>query len=1457
MNAVAIEGFRLSFQQSRLWLLQQDGSVYNSQVALFLHRHISTHEMQSHIKRLVRRHQSLRTSFQSLPGLRQPLQTIRDDDSFEWEEQDLTGVEPAERETQIMWRVERLRHRRFDLECGPLLHSALLRRADTADLLILTMPSLCGDLRALEILVVNLDRLLFQAEDSDLVEEPVQYLQFSEWQRDLFEEFSAAGGESYWRENDLVAASSLALPFEARSNRETLFQPASASIELAPEEIRYIDTLTGAAGASTESILMALFAMVISRLNDNRTIVVGDGCDGRYFAEIQQTVGLFATYLPLRCRLDASLTVKDLISAIQELRSEGGQYQHYFRSDRFSQTSIGAQAVPIFSLCFDSTRPFDAIKLSGLVALHGYYSCSDRFKLRVSVSREADSLRLSFSYDPHLFAGRDIRRLADCLRAALARAAEKPDTRFCDFSVLSEGEFNQVVYEFNDSVSFDCPDVCIHDVIETEARRKPDGIAVTNGDRSLTYGELNLRSNRLANFLCNLGIGPERPVALCIDRSLEMTVGILGILKAGGAYVPLNPDLASERRSFIIRNAGASILLTKSLIAGGFEGESIRLVLLDADWDLIARESCSSLPTRAEPDHLAYVIYTSGSTGEPKGVMVTHRNLVNSTCSRFAYYRLPVVNFMLVSPFYFDSSVVGIFWTLCQGGTLTLAAEDFQRDLSLFIASAAQSRVTHILCIPSLCHAILEHPESSCLDSLEVVIVAGEACPARVVERQRVLLGGATLFNEYGPTECTVWCSVHEFAPDSSETHKPSIGKPIPNSRIYILDPDLNPMPMGCSGELHIGGSNVARGYAGLAALTAEKFVPDPFGRLPGSRLYRTGDVGRHLSSGDIDLLGRIDNQVKIRGFRVELEEIEAVLKRHRSVKDAVVVLDRAARESLHARDEEDARHDRLIAYVLLDLPRSDTTTSLPDELRGFLAEHLPAPVIPAILAPMSAFPMTPNGKVDRRALPPPNRLREQAYIEPQNELEESLSRIWLEILGVERLGTTDDFFEMGGDSIKALFMINRIHEQLGRRIDVPSLLQSPTIRELAVALTASRPSEALDLRAEAVLDSEIYPETTWRRKEFEMKSIFLTGATGFLGVFLLAALLRQTRADIFCLVRSDDVENGARRIKHALESYGLWDHAHESRIVPVLGDLSRPLLGISLDQFRLLASKIDVIYHNGALVNFVYPYLQLKPANVLGTQEVFRLATRVRVKPVHYVSTITIFSSIGERAVIFEEDQPEPPVERPDVPMGYAQSKWVAEQLAIAAQSRGVPVSIYRAGRITGDSRTGASSLDDFSCRFIKGCIELGAVPDWDGETNIITVDYASDAIVRLSLQQESSGKTFHLLNPAPVTWESIVDWIKSYGFAIRKVGYREWREGLRHSPGNALYPLLPTFPLEGLEEERLVSEISSKRRIEFDCRNTLNGLAQTGVTSPSINSELIHSYLSYFVKKGFLAKE
>jgi amino acid adenylation domain-containing protein len=578
---------------------------------------------------------------------------------------------------------------------------------------------------------------------------------------------------------------------------------------------------------------------------------------------------------------------------------------------------------------------------------------------------------------------------------------------------------------------------CLHRLFENQAERTPNVRAIVAHDGQLSYAELNRRSNQLAYYLKSLGIGLETRVGIALPRSAEMIVAALAVLKAGAAYVPLDPAYPLQRLKYLVENSEICVLLTHRLVPEGLNPKLIKIIPLESRWSTVAGNPEYNPDSKAENANLAYVIYTSGSTGKPKGVMVSHGNVVSSTGARARYYVQQPGRFLALSSFSFDSSVAGIFWTLLSGGELWLPPDGAEKNVARITEFVRHGSITHLLALPSLYKSLLLHSSNNELASLQTVIVAGEPCAGDLVAAHFHRLSEVRLFNEYGPTEVTVWCTVYEASPGRHYSSIP-IGRPLPGLEAHILDPYMKPVDRGEAGELHMGGPQVARGYLHRPDLTAERFLPDPFAKLPGARLYRTGDVARYLAEGDIEFLGRTDQQVKIRGHRIELGEIESALRQHPQIRQAAV----AAKKDVGDRP-------KLVAYVV---PLAGTID--PVVLRGFLRQMLPEYMIPVTYVTLGSLPLNANGKLDRQALPDPGPAESQnTYVAPRTPFERKLAQIWADLLGLKRVGIHDNFFELGGDSILGLKMAAHAN-QAGIRLNITKLIEQPTIAGLAADCT-------------------------------------------------------------------------------------------------------------------------------------------------------------------------------------------------------------------------------------------------------------------------------------------------------------------------------------------------------------------------------------------------------------------
>jgi amino acid adenylation domain-containing protein/thioester reductase-like protein len=987
-------------------------------------------------------------------------------------------------------------------------------------------------------------------------------------------------------------------------------------------------------------------------------------------------------------------------------------------------------------------------------------------------------------------------------------------------------------------------------LFEEQVLRSSDDIAVSFEADQLTYSELNQKANQLAHYLQALGIQPQTRIGICVPRSLNMLIGLLAILKAGCAYVPLDPSHPVERTRLILEDAEVSLLLTQHHLIDSLPSSQTQLICLDADAAKIAQYSEENLGLAIADDDIAYIIYTSGSTGTPKGVQIAHKTVVNLLTSIRTTPGLNAKDRLVsVTTICFDTSVCDNFLPLIVGASVVIAADEVAKDAVQLANLLLTSGATVMQATPATWQML---QQSGWQGNPQLNIWStGEALPRKLANC--LLSRGASVWNLYGPTEATIWTTIAEVEPGNDSI---PIGRAILNAEIYVLDEQLNPVADGVAGELYIGGVGLAVGYLNRPQLNAERFITNPFDLSGQTRLYKTGDLVKFRADGNLDYLGRIDHQVKIRGFRIELGEIEAVINQFETVQDTVVVA------------REDRPGDkRLVAYLIPSSQKSQYPT--PTELRDGLTQQLPDYMIPAYFMFLEAFPLNSNGKIDRKALPAPDYSRselEQNFVAPQTVLEQQITTIWSELLDVHPLGIDDNFFELGGNSLLAARAIAMMQDTLKVEIPVRYLFEFPTIAQLAQRLDpqniAAADSATTNLKADAVLPLDIQPQGIVKPQQISQPNhILLTGTTGFLGAFLLDELLRNTSATLYCLVRSADAGQGMKKLQKNLEKYQLWNSEFRHRIVAIAGDLEKPLLGLTFAQFNQLAAQIDVIYHSGAQVNFAKPYSVIKAANVLGTQEIIKLAIKTQIKPLHYISTAGIFGPVSyfeNRPILFENEDIDNYEEYVGFDLGYSQSKWVAEQLIKQAQSRGLPITIMRPGFMLGHPETGVTNTTDFWSRFIKGCLQMGYFPELVNQRQeFIPINYVSQAIVHLSMQTNSIGKVFHLTPPENnSTTIELFELIRSNGYPLQPLPYSQWKNILlqqtKQFPNHALLPLLPMLT-EKVYDGLTIMEIYQNNP-EYDCQNTLAGLQGTTIQCPIIDRKLMETYLSYFIQSGFI---
>ncbi len=1006
MDSSKREGFHLSPQQKSAWSLQQTAFT-----VMRIDGPLQVQELKSAVNTVVERHEILRTTFHLAPGIKTPFQVISPEPQFSWQSVDLTN-----QEERIAEYIAHEQEQAFDYFQGPLLRVTLIKEGDTSHLLLVVLPVLCADSATLANFTSELSRAYGGTLEQD---EPLQYADYAEWQLELLDatDEQAAAGKDYWAE----VASSPVLPMQRRIAKPQEFAPSSVAVDL-DGLLEKIETLAGEQETSVATVLFAVWQAFIWRLTGSECVVFNLS-SGRKLEDFANAMGLYAKYLPIARRCEDEPFVAHLRN-VHEALAEASEWQEYF------DPSASAVRDSVSFDFEDRQTKYDAAELSFSVIEQ--HVCLSRFKLKLSCVRSGATLSSELDYDTQLFDRETVKHFAGYLQHFLSDVLQHPERRLSEIEMMDADELLRSLAHgaelFSESI-----DKTVHELFEAQAASTPAAPALVSGDQKLTYQELNTRANQLAHLLRSRGVGPDVRVGLCMERSAELIVGLLGILKAGGAYVPLNPDHPSERLEMQLRESQSLLLVTNASFNLDFGGEVIDL---QGDYATLAAEPNDNPQPITTAENLVYVIYTSGSTGVPKGVAVRHRNLVNYTQAILQLLEVDrPLAFATVSTISADLGNTCIFPSLVSGGCLHILSYEVAMEGDQLRDYFARRPIDVLKIVPSHLYGLLATQTDGGILPAKYLILGGEALSWDLVQQIARLGHSCRIINHYGPTETTVGSLTFAVDDENAAAYSATvpIGRPLANTRCYILDRWQRPVVPGVIGELYIGGAGVAAGYLNQPAETATRFVQDPV--EPGARMYRTGDLARYLVDGGIEFLGRADHQVKVRGHRVELGEIEAVLAAQPGVRQAIVTA---------RRDESDDM--RIVAYIV--------GASMPhDELRAALRKKLPEYMLPSAFVFLKALPLTPNGKVDRAALPEPEDVRaglQTEFVAPRTPVEEKLAALWAGLLKVKTIGVYDDFFELGGHSLLATQVVSRMRKEFQVEITLVSLFESPTVAAMA-----------------------------------------------------------------------------------------------------------------------------------------------------------------------------------------------------------------------------------------------------------------------------------------------------------------------------------------------------------------------------------------------------------------------
>ncbi|AUT01014.1 non-ribosomal peptide synthetase [Nostoc sp. CENA543] len=1445
----------MSFAQQRLWFLDQfdqNSVLYNIPTALRLVGKLNLQVLEQSLQEIIHRHEALRTNFITINE--QPTQVIQTQINWQLSIVDWQHLPTAEQETSVQQFLQQQALERFDLVRQTLIRATLILLNQTEQILLVCMHHIVSDGWSMGVFVQELTQLYnaySQGQPSPLAPLAIQYADFALWQRQWLQGEVLQNQLAYWEQQLKDAPTVLSLPTDRPRPAVQTVTGAIHEFALSVELTDQLVKLSQEQGCTLFMTLLAAFDTLLYRYTGQSDILVGSPIANRDRAEVEGLIGFFVNTLVMRSNLAGNPSFSELLTRVRDMALGAYAHQHlpFEMLVEALQPERDLSHTPLFQVMFNlQNAPVSELELNGLtVSSLPIPGVTAAFDMTLFMQNTANGLVGVWEYNTDLFDHSTIERMIGHFVTVLEAVVSNPQAPIDQLPILTAVEQQKLLLEWNDTQADDPVGKCLHELFAQQAELTPDAVAVVFENEQLTYQQLNTQANQLAHYLQSLGVRAEVLVGIYLERSLSMIVALLAVLKAGGGYVPLEVDYPQQRLAYISEDSEISVLITQESLLNSLPVVGVKVIALHQEWDVLNSQDQENPVSAVVPENLACVLYTSGSTGRPKGVMLTHAALV-SHCSAIseAFSLTSSDRVLQFAAFGFDVAVEEIFPTWFKGGTVVLRPAQLFSSFASFAEFIEQQQLSVLTLTSAYWHewmVAVSQSYATVPQSLRLLTVGGDTVlPETVAMWQQFVGDRITCLNAYGPTEASVTAVVYDvqnFHPEKTNTVP--IGRPVANTEIYILDSNLQPVPIGVKGELYIGGVRIARGYLNRPDLTQEKFIPHPFKDKKSHRLYKTGDLARYLPDGNIEFIGRLDDVVKIRGFRVAIGEVESLLVQHPDVICQVVMV-----------REDQPGNKQLVAYVV-----SDNPSLTQNELQSFLKQKLPSYMVPTAFVMLEGLPVTTNGKVDRRALPAPSQEIDLSnFVFPTTPTQKLIADIWSSVLGTTQLGIRNNFFDIGGNSLRAIQVMSLLREALQLDLPLRYLFENPTIAELAAGVDSLHISQKNtitrgtipDLKAEVVLDPNIHIPRQRCDDYHQPQRIFLTGATGFLGIHLLDELLQQTQADIYCLIRATNAQQAQQRLQSQLKLYKLWEGIDTKRIIPVAGDLAKSYLGLSTSEFQQLASEIDVIYHCGALINVIYPYSVLKGANVLGTQEIIRLASETTVKPLHFISTTSVLlaSSPNEDGLILESD----PLEQYQVlDNGYVQSKWVAEQLVMQARDLGLPVAIYRAARITGHSQTGVSNTDDLLCRLVKGCLQTKIAPDIDLEDNLTPVDYVSKIIVHLSGQKQSLGKAFHLVNPDSTPLKHLFKLLCALGYPVQLIPVEQWHSEITHhqqmpDPDNLrfLSHIIPKTTADTYKEP------------EFDYQNTMNGLVNTDIMYPALDQNLLKTYISYFISSGFI---
>jgi len=1418
----AIEYFPLTHPQKSIWFtekLYHGSSIGNIAATLRIKEKIDFALFARALNLLIKNNDALRIHFVEIDG--NPLQYVTEYSERSIDIIDFSTYPP---EVQSEWEQRQARTP-FNIYDSDLFYFAILKISENEMGFFCKIHHLiCDGWSIVHIgnLTLKYYNMLLENPSAEIPKEP-SYIEYIKKEAEFFESERYLKDKEFWKNKFRIIPD---VSTVSQSNRKNTDNTASRISYKIPLKLSAkLREFCSENKLSIFAVFISALCIYINRTFSKEDIVLGVPVLNRSNIREKNMLGMFVNTIPLRIQIKNTMNFNEFTSVLTHEWMSILKHQKYPLEELLKdirQENPNVEKLYDIALSYQNAKFVKTYEDNQIACWHinGYQT--ESLYIHINDREDDGNLIIDYDYQVNKFYEKEVEFIHDHVIRVLWHALDNPVKPISRLDMVSEKEKDKILNGFNNTASEYPRHETVHNLFRKQTEKTPDNIAVVFEEQKLTYKELDERSDVIAARLLEKGVKPDEIVPIIINRSIDMIAGILGIMKSGAAYLPVDPEYPPERINYILKDSDSNIVVTRRNYLDRFGLKKDAVILDELNYDTLENK----LVSHASPDNLAYVIYTSGTTGLPKGVMIEHKSIINTLTWRINYYNLNSRDVVLQMPsFSFDSSVEDIFCTLLSGAKLVMINQTGNRiDVNYIKEKIKKEGVTHFLVVPSLYRTLIKE-DYEFLKNLRFVTIAGEDFPYSLVKEHYEKAPDVKLYNEYGPTENSV-CSTACLL--SKNDNRVLIGKPIANTKCYILTENLNIQPIGIPGELYITGPGLFRGYYKNKALTEEKLIDNPF--VPGEKLYKTGDLAKWCAEGDIKFLGRIDNQIKIRGFRIELGEIEECLAKYPGIKDNCVIL------------KEENNKKYLCAYLVVT-DEFDFTN-----LRKFIAASLPSHMIPTKFIAINKIPLTPNGKVDRKALQDSKEGTElrSVYMGPRNEIEARLVEVFSELLDITGIGINDNIFELGIDSLSIVSVQTAIL-RYNWFLSTQDFYDYPTIRELAELIS----NKENNVQKEVLDIEKLSKNITVNKVNFQVKNgigknVLLTGVTGFLGIHLLDELLRDRNTNVYCLVRGKDGLPSRKRLERSLNYYFPGKHNNKigKNIFIVDGNFTEEKFGLSKEDYYFLGNSIDVVLHAAALVKHYGDYEEFKKVNIEGTNRLVKFALDFDV-PLFYVSTMSVSGDFLPQSIeksTFDEN---------DIYFGqkfgrntYVKSKLLAEVLVNEAIEKGLKATILRIGNLTGRYSDGLFQVNSESNLFynrVKAIAELGFIPRnlLNIDMEFTPVDYCSKAIVKLLGLKKIDNTIFHIYNHKTVKLKYFIEVLGNKGIKINVVENREFFNNIAEVSNERQKRHLLSGLVNDLSSIEHFAE--TRNHIQIKHQITDKYLADLGFTWPEIDSDYL----------------